>query len=178
PMDAIRFGMTCHWHHDLATTTIKAEVDANKIFTQFFDPEEALEFREFLRKSGGIISGRAALQLLEGKIGVTTNLDLYVGNEHRWSLRDWLRERCYWGVLSQQQVQASPYGHGFSVVKVIRFERHFEGLTRTIHCMVTEDSPVEAILELKLTCAMNFFTHESAYSLFPIATFDNRKGFL
>ncbi|TFK59140.1 hypothetical protein BDN72DRAFT_884045, partial [Pluteus cervinus] len=154
-IDVTRFGMTCRSNETLAGRVKKDNVDANKILTQFFEVDEVLEFRKLQQYSGAIISGLAALQLLGGQIGLITNLDLYVGNEHRCRLREFLRNRFEWEVLSREQAGALASGQGSVVSKIIRFKRHFLGLDRTIHCLVTADSPVEAILLFKLNATID-----------------------
>ncbi|TFK60678.1 hypothetical protein BDN72DRAFT_904768 [Pluteus cervinus] len=179
PVDTVRLGMTCRPYRVLGDASLKVKLDACIILRQFFNDHELFEFRDLLRQTGTIISGSSTLLLLDGEsLGVIPNLDLYVENEHRWRLRTWLRDRFTWSVLSQEDVQTWAYGGRPMVVKVVRFERSFEGRTRTIHCVVTESNPIEAIFTLKLTCAMNFITHDKAYSLFPKSTFDDHNAYL
>ncbi|TFK63209.1 hypothetical protein BDN72DRAFT_862273 [Pluteus cervinus] len=176
--DVIRWGMTSRLNQHLTQEVVKANMNALDILNQVFDPDEVLQFRELQQTSGAIVSGSSALELFEGQIGITTNLDLYVSNQHRWRLRDWLRKRFEWKALSRDEAGNLGFDQGGVVQKIIRFSRPFKGLDRTIHCLVTEDSPVEAILLFKLTCTMNFFTHKSAYSLFPADTFIRRTALI
>ncbi|TFK63206.1 hypothetical protein BDN72DRAFT_902591 [Pluteus cervinus] len=175
-IDLVRFGMTSWLHRHLAKPIIKDRVDAGALLKQFFEDDEIPVFRSYLRQTSTIVSGSAALQLLDGKSWDSTNLDLFVQDDSRqWALHCWLRERFKWDALRRRG--PSHYFQAKSVKRVLRFERECRGVNQSIHWVVTEHSPIEAILQFNLTCVMNFFTHESAFSLFPVMTFDQRRTF-
>ncbi|KIM47322.1 hypothetical protein M413DRAFT_440763 [Hebeloma cylindrosporum] len=74
------------------------------------------------------------------------------------------------------------YGSGggyLDATAILNFQKVDEiGQHRKIQIISSPRSPVEMILNFHSTCVMNFITHEKAYSLYPRATFEERRSLI
>ncbi|TFK63310.1 hypothetical protein BDN72DRAFT_964018 [Pluteus cervinus] len=62
------------------------------------------------------------------------------------------------------------------IVGVYTFLKTFGGRERKVQVVTAIDSPCEVMLRFHSTCVMNIITHSTAYSLFPLATFESRQS--
>lgn len=148
------------------------------------------------------ISGSTALQFFDRSFYADSDLDIYV--EHRYctpvalwlesigytfqhrnslsqdksleiALTETLSESIDMNNLPQGFFDSTSMGYfGRGVANVYNF--HKVNPDRKIQLITSYYAPLEIILNFHSTCVMNLITHESAYSLYPHATFEERRS--
>ncbi|KAI0029336.1 hypothetical protein K488DRAFT_15199, partial [Vararia minispora EC-137] len=183
---------------------INAEVSAycrrafsiNRILQPYFRSPDS--FRVLQSTTGTLISGSAALQFFDRTEYPSSDLDLYV--EHRYVARvvAFLQNEGYtfqaWTfqpptveetlVEISRRIQSHNHMFGENGEREhytgggLAGVLHFHKGDREIQLMAARASPLTIIYGFHSTCVMNIITHEKAYSLFPLATFEKREALI
>ncbi|PPQ66092.1 hypothetical protein CVT24_000206 [Panaeolus cyanescens] len=202
PREILRWSRINFQSHQAVKSYFRRNFKISRILGKFFKSSEIPLFRYLQHRTGMVISGSAALQFLDrADYGKDTDLDVYVELRFCERICDWLQEIGYGFVpvetlpglefadmLSQslhsfhrianhEMFYRSKKIHtyfGRGITKVFNFTR--DG--HKIQVITTESSPIEVILNFHSTCVMNFITYDKAYSLYPQATFEERRSLL
>ncbi|KAF8550396.1 hypothetical protein OG21DRAFT_1514062, partial [Imleria badia] len=199
PRSLIRLALTCRASY-LAVAEFKTRAfNINRHLSRYFaDP---IAFRCLQARTNTLVSGSNALQFLDRSFYPEADLDLYTHSGHSFEVaqfiveaegyhyapretqeEDWRVATHFDGNLTQRRVTlgASLTGHSYpttDIRDVWTFEKtniHDECLT--VQIIEARSSPLESILGFHSTCVMNFITSDAAYSLYPIATFEDRSA--
>ncbi|KAF8900276.1 hypothetical protein CPB84DRAFT_1815433 [Gymnopilus junonius] len=204
PADLLRYSRTCRSTHAAVSAYIRRTFTIHDLLSRFFTPLEINTFRYYQSRTGMFISGSTALQFFNRETYPDSDLDIYV--EHRYSrtiafwllsigysfvprprfqdedLEEALRQNmAYDNVNFTVPAQASAFfestsmGYfGRGVANVYNFTK--SDPSRKIQLITAFHSPLEVILNFHSTCVMNVITHDTAYSLYPIATFEQKRA--
>ncbi|KAL1676800.1 hypothetical protein EV122DRAFT_215600 [Schizophyllum commune] len=148
-----------------------------------------LAFRKMLRLTGSVISGSFALAFMGRFPWHPKDLDLYVEIRHVEAVHDFLLECGYRyrprptqlrSFLDQLALVAAipEHGDGYplgSLRAAFDFVRVCDGFIM-IQLMVTSVAVLEVILGFHSTAVMNVITHDTAYSLYPVETFEHCRS--
>ncbi|RPD65299.1 hypothetical protein L226DRAFT_246104 [Lentinus tigrinus ALCF2SS1-7] len=188
---------------DVRAATLDFTVRAynlNRRLSHFF--HDPLSFRALMQRTRVIISWSFALQFLDRSFYPEADLDLYVRTEgsHR-EIGLWLQATGYAFKPSSEQAESfleeaaeldeewTDYGHLRCPSAVYTFERRVPNPdpdvidTRKVQIIVpppngpdpnNKYSLIDVVMRYHSTCVMNFITHDTAYSLYPYATFEKR----
>ncbi|TFK63308.1 hypothetical protein BDN72DRAFT_902536 [Pluteus cervinus] len=202
PLDLIHFSLTSRRGYLAVTDYRKDAFSITALLGRYFSQTNVLGFRFLQAQIGFVISGSSALQFFGRVYYPESDLDIYVEARREGPLMDWLtrvgytyipdplegrfpsldqklhkldnqtQNRCP-GVLKPSLEDESALYRNRSMVKVYNFRRDTDP-TKKIQLILTYNAPLELILAYHSTCVMNFITHDTAYSLFPYATFEER----
>ncbi|KAI0337421.1 hypothetical protein BDW22DRAFT_1304042, partial [Trametopsis cervina] len=160
----------------------------DRALAEFFDNVRG--FRHLQKQCGVLISGSFALQFLGRFRYEGSDLDLFLPMHSRIRLAMWLETQGY--VFCPRETQPAdirsalcderggdgvnnyvyPYAGIFAVV-TFRKERSAEGLPSVVQLIVAWRTPMEVILGFHSTCVLNVITFDTAYSLYPQATYED-----
>ncbi|PPR07586.1 hypothetical protein CVT24_006949 [Panaeolus cyanescens] len=159
----------------------KVKYDIVEKISPFLSEAEYMQLRILQEKTGAIISGSFALAFLDNADFTLGDLDIFVKKESESPFILWLHSmgfkvntnkaslEDYDGLRCQPHV--TKYQLGLDV-------RSYHRRDAKIQLVLTPSSPVEVILQFHSTIVMNFITCNHAYSLFPRATFDERRALI
>ncbi|KZT22872.1 hypothetical protein NEOLEDRAFT_1070661 [Neolentinus lepideus HHB14362 ss-1] len=186
PASICNLAKTCHHYRKAITAQVPELWNINKHLRRWFlDP---IAFRNLQARTATLISGSSALQFLDRTVYDDSDLDIYVFSEH-------LREVCQW-IMSQGYVYAPKHqqNHSFQVavtqdpttVKLLYRMRGVRNIIdlqhpvngQKVQVIAAEKTPIEIILHFHSTCVMNVISFEKAYSLYPTATFEQRRSLI
>ncbi|VDC03935.1 unnamed protein product [Peniophora sp. CBMAI 1063] len=163
-----------------------------RVLSPFFNNVDG--FRTMQAKTGTLVSGSTALQLLDRTTYTNSDLDLYVDHRYAGDVVTYLLEqegysferrghqdvnahRALENVVHIQDVYglpepvpAMPGYLGRGIRAVLDFTRG----DKKIQLITSKKAPLDIILLFHSTCVMNVITHQRAYSLFPRATLIDR----
>jgi hypothetical protein len=167
----------------------------SRLLEPFFPHANVNAFRQILQKSGGIISSSAALQFLDRRIfDGASGLDIYVPFNHASTIADWLRHHGL--------TESVPECTNIDVVSNYDYSNEIKHVstfiavdsTRVIQLISTNRNPAFAVIDFHsstsfvtswgrghtyivfLACVMNFISHDTVYSLYPVSTFSDRRS--
>ncbi|KAN0073809.1 hypothetical protein V8E55_012063 [Tylopilus felleus] len=197
PRSLIRFALTCRDVY-LAVAEFKTRAfNINRHLSRYFtDP---IAFRSLQARTNTLISGSNALQFLDRTFYPEADLDLYTHPGHSFEVTQFLvKAQGYryvpresqvkdWKMATNAerdltarrvQIRESPL-HWYPTTHiraVWSFEKTGSNEERLIVQIIEAwSSPLESILGFHSTCVMNLISSDAAYSLYPIATFENRS---
>ncbi|TFK63207.1 hypothetical protein BDN72DRAFT_862271 [Pluteus cervinus] len=170
-VDQVSFGMASRLHYDLLLKFRTEAYLAKNILSFFFKPGQITAFRALLETTHAIIGGSAAISFFQ-RTHPGKELDVFVEGTRARPLLAWLRLNFQVVKPSVSSIKAA-YFSETAVCEVFVFN----GNKRSIKVLTTYRSAVEAVLRSSLTCTMNFITHEAAYFLFPLETFQRGEAF-
>ncbi|KDR77818.1 hypothetical protein GALMADRAFT_65576 [Galerina marginata CBS 339.88] len=198
--DLYRYSWTCRDAHDAVSSYFRRNknFDLHKVLERYFSLEDVfIAFRELQAATGMFISGSTALQFLDRTEYPESDLDLYVQHRYRRPIAWWLKEIGYnviphpnhqnlglslnqvldlvpdFRTLQDHDTHPAPTKGYFGAATVYNFEK--VDPYRKIQLITCYRYPLEMVLNFHSTCVMNIITHEKAYSLYPRATFDERR---
>ncbi|EIM84863.1 uncharacterized protein STEHIDRAFT_61050 [Stereum hirsutum FP-91666 SS1] len=196
--DLIRLGRTSKVARAaLAEHSIRA-YNINRHLRCFFD--DPLSFRSLQARTGSLISGSNALQFLDRSFYPGSDLDVYVHPGHTLEVGNWLmNEEGYTFVPKNLQELGStfeenveewdPFQRRYNEEEdassyrgqVYRFSGVFHVYSfekkevRKVQIVEARESAFTTILSFHSTCVMNLISFDTAYSLYPRATFKERR---
>ncbi|KDR73334.1 hypothetical protein GALMADRAFT_142446 [Galerina marginata CBS 339.88] len=206
PGDLFRYSRTCKEARNAVLFYIWRRFDIQNVLGRYFTSKQISMFRELQSATGMFISGSTALQFMAREVYPESDLDLYVEHRFRKPIALWLRSIGYNLVLHRTrkglklsfgQMVAGYYDADdgdltpwedvqfddakekhdyFGAKMVLNFEQSEP--YRKIQPITSLQSPHEIVLNYYSTCVMNRITHEKAYSLYPLATFDQRRSLI
>ncbi|KIM41068.1 hypothetical protein M413DRAFT_11278 [Hebeloma cylindrosporum] len=152
-------------------------------------------FREIQAKTGTLISGSTALQFFDRTVYEDSGLDLFVEHASLRPIAIWLGSIGYLYNpgqdsefknlemalsknadinLADDDSFFEPFFNksGFKPIVTIEFCRDMHP---NIQVFSSQGPPLEMVLDFHSTCTMNVITHKRAYSIYPRATFIERR---
>ncbi|KAJ7830875.1 hypothetical protein B0H14DRAFT_2365524 [Mycena olivaceomarginata] len=157
----------------------------SKLLLRFFPASSPAEFRALQKETGMVISGSAAIQVLENEIWEESDLDLYVEHPNLGRVADFVLSNGYIFRPSEKQIEQADgetlsfeeayetempdsyvFGNIAAVYTFLWGERKVQIIST--HCPV-----LKLILGFHSTVVMNLITHSTIYSLYPHATFQS-----
>ncbi|TFK63210.1 hypothetical protein BDN72DRAFT_928939 [Pluteus cervinus] len=148
PWNVYNFANVEPYFEDVVQGYCNQAFDVKRVLSKHLFPNEMTELHKIMRDCGAIISGSTALELLERVHYPGSTLDIYIEWTHARRLVLWLND----------------------------FFEHTGRSDSIVQVFVTRDAALEAVLEFKLSCLMNFITHDGVYSLFPVATLEEGRA--
>ncbi|KAI0076948.1 hypothetical protein K474DRAFT_1662339 [Panus rudis PR-1116 ss-1] len=166
--------------------------DINKLLSRFFD--DPVAFRSMQAKTATLISGSTALQFFDRSFYPDSDLDLYVWMKHRIDVGKWLMSAGYVfqpnssqdpkfnkAIMDDRVTTAEGlglYSGMVGVAGVFTFVKPTqEGkVPLKVQMIVAVHAPMEIILYFHSTVVMNVISYEKAYSLYPWATFEEKRA--
>ncbi|KAF8961523.1 hypothetical protein BDZ97DRAFT_1733677 [Flammula alnicola] len=204
PSNLLRYAQTCKTAYGAVSSYIQRTFQVQQLLSRFFTPSEIHYFRYWQSRTGMFISGSTALQFFDRSFYPDSDLDIYVEHRHCEPIAYWLTSLGYAfeprrghenDTLADALVQTLPslYGEvhmvssgffesasvgyfGRGVANVYNFHKY--NPDRKIQLITSYHSPLEVVLNFHSTCVMNIITHEKAYSLYPKATFEQRRSLI
>ncbi|KDR77631.1 hypothetical protein GALMADRAFT_119757 [Galerina marginata CBS 339.88] len=206
PADLLKYSRTSRTAHKGVTAYMRRTFRIQRLLSQFLSPAQIHYFRYWQCRNGMFISGSTALQFFNRQVYEGSDLDLYVEHRYCRDIAYWLRNigysyvprkthqaknlaealeenMSYDNVTFAVPIQTTPFFHstsmgyfGRGVANVYNF--HKEDPPRKVQLITSFHSPMEVILNFHSTCVMNVITHDMAYSLYPHATFEERRSLI
>ncbi|KAK7696092.1 hypothetical protein QCA50_000735 [Cerrena zonata] len=189
PATIIRFSRTCRIADLVVKSYMKRTYRIERILSRFLS--DPLKFRRLQAGTGTLISGSAALQFFDRSFYPESDLDLYVHVQFAKEVGIFLLEDGYVfapnsvqeddfaEISDEQTIRSLPSSYTFKGVScVFTFEKkhHSSGEPLKVQLIVGTHCPMEVILYFHSTCVMNVISFETAYSLYPKATFEKRQS--
>ncbi|THH14635.1 hypothetical protein EW146_g5727 [Bondarzewia mesenterica] len=186
----LRLSRTCLAALSAVRAYSRHAFDITRLLSRYF-PDPAA-FRALQARTSMVIFGLNALDFFgrarHGHVGAHSELEISVSSDMVEEVGAWLQDVGYVFVPTLSQSDAFEYAVSYMEDEYERREalgefvggvagvHHFIKSTEGLKVRVTAAlrSPIEVVLSLQCTCAMNFITHETAYSLYPHATFESR----
>ncbi|EIN09209.1 hypothetical protein PUNSTDRAFT_44613 [Punctularia strigosozonata HHB-11173 SS5] len=200
PQTLVMLAQTCSDWNSRVCEYMRYRYKINHSLSHFFaDP---MAFRRIQYDTSSLISGMFALSFI-GRYNWTVNqLDVYVPRYRVHPVVRFLLNSAYRYVPRAQQNSILRYElagptqtvrfqdgvrplfcsgqHDRGVHAVYTFQKtlvtHDKETVLTIHIVESVDAPMHPILNLDSTVGMNIISYERAYSLYPRATFEEKKG--
>ncbi|PBK97197.1 hypothetical protein ARMGADRAFT_1009255 [Armillaria gallica] len=165
-----------------------------KLLSRYFTKEEANKFRLLQAEFGVLISGSSGVQFFECVRYPDSDLDLYVEHKHCHAIGQFLLTAGYTFIPREMQ-KGGFYEVVSRVSEAVRLRDENPSMTG-YHCrgiadvydfsrngiqvqlITSKKSPMEVILSFHSTTPMNIISHSHAYSLFPKATFDQKRALI
>ncbi|KAI0340969.1 hypothetical protein BDW22DRAFT_1298945, partial [Trametopsis cervina] len=155
--------------------------------------EDVRGFRQLQRRTGLLISGSFALQFLSRVTYSEADLDLYLPMHGRQEVAAWLQEEGYQFRPSESQAPdahsvLSGEEHGAAngdyhypsngIFAVVSFQKPTTAGERqaVVQLIVAWRTPMEIILGFHSTCVLNVITADTAYAMYPRATFEDMNN--
>ncbi|EPQ54924.1 hypothetical protein GLOTRDRAFT_25227, partial [Gloeophyllum trabeum ATCC 11539] len=197
PASLINLAATCRLYRAILKNIFEECWDINRHLGRFFS--DPLAFRNLQARTATLISGSNALQFFDRKVYSGSDLDLYVYKEHLDEVCRWVMAEGYVFVPKHRQdrdfeVAVNKHPRTVSaytlllltclrqlynmrgIKNIIDLEHPLDG--RKIQVMSAKMSPMEIVLFFHSTCVMNVISFEKAYSLYPRATFEERRSLI
>ncbi|KIJ15742.1 hypothetical protein PAXINDRAFT_114105 [Paxillus involutus ATCC 200175] len=199
PRSLFRTALTCRAAY-LAVAAFKHRAfNINRHLSRFFS--DPFAFRSLQAKTSTLISGSNALQFLDRTFYPESDLDLYTHPGHAFEVarfldesegyhfvprddqeQDWREEiKESWDGTQKRLQTVNQMGgpvtyplSGINAVYTFQMARSGDQEALTVQIIDALGSPLQVILSFHSTCVMNFITSDSAYSLYPRATFEDR----
>ncbi|KAJ7845285.1 hypothetical protein B0H14DRAFT_979286, partial [Mycena olivaceomarginata] len=144
------------------------------------------EFRALQKRTGMVISGSAAIQVLVNQFWEESDLDLYVEHKNVIPVAAFVLSQGYDFQPSEIQIESLPDGVSPSfpaafVLDIMDYD--FAGIaavftfaqgTRKVQVISTRCPVLRLILMFHSTVVMNLITHSTIYALYPHASFQSR----
>ncbi|KAK0243801.1 hypothetical protein EDD85DRAFT_732084, partial [Armillaria nabsnona] len=164
------------------------------LLSRYFTKEEANKFRLLQAEFGVLISGSSGVQFFECVRYPDSDLDLYVEHKHCHAIGQFLLTAGYTFIPREMQ-KGGFYEVVSRVSEAVRLRDENPSMTG-YHCrgiadvydfsrsgiqvqlITSKKSPMEVILSFHSTTPMNIISHSHAYSLFPKATFDQKRALI
>ncbi|PBK75288.1 hypothetical protein ARMSODRAFT_514758 [Armillaria solidipes] len=165
-----------------------------KLLSRYFTEEETNKFRLLQAEFGVLISGSSGVQFFECIRYPDSDLDLYVEHKHCHAVGQFLLTAGYTFIPREKQKDGfyEVLSRVSEAVRQCEFEEsmtgyHCRGIADVydfsrngiqVQLITSKKSPMEVILSFHSTIPMNIISHSYAYSLFPKATFDQKRALI
>ncbi|KAG1731509.1 uncharacterized protein EDB91DRAFT_721997 [Suillus paluster] len=197
PRTLVRTGRSCRAAYHASKDFSHRAYNIHRHLSHFLS--KPLAFRNLQARTGTLIAGSNALQFLDRTFYPEADMDIYVHPGHVREVLDYLVERegykfkpdktqpeDYREIVSDEwdgtRIRAlAPDDDEFlqyyqikGVQNVLSVEKRGLRGTLKIQLIACETSPFETIVNFHSTCVMNFIAFDAAYSLYPVATFEDK----
>ncbi|KIM40832.1 hypothetical protein M413DRAFT_40033, partial [Hebeloma cylindrosporum] len=192
PADLIAYSKTCRASRYSIKSFYRRAFRIEKTLRRFFAPDEIQPFRELQAMTGMIISGSTVLEFFDRTEYADSDLDLYVEHKRREPVVLWLESIGYKFIPRPSSGPPTleimllddlmTHSDGISPPTVSEYRDAMLVLdfkragSQRIQLITSTSSPFELVLHFHSTCVMNIITHDKAYSVFPRATFEERRS--
>ncbi|PPQ82745.1 hypothetical protein CVT25_009299 [Psilocybe cyanescens] len=198
--DLYRCSRTCTHTYTRVASYLRRAFNVNHLFGWYFDDNSDIvdDFRRMQFETGLIVSGSSALHFLDrtGDKWTPGDLDLYVDHHFRREVCCWLEMHSYdfdpsprqrsCGTLQEfleNETEAHMYDEVLSGARytgglVLNFRKDGVHRGKNIQVITSNGSALSLILRFHSTCVMNLITYDTAFSLYPKATFEDRQSLL
>ncbi|KII94494.1 hypothetical protein PLICRDRAFT_169248 [Plicaturopsis crispa FD-325 SS-3] len=205
PASLVRFSRTSTRARRAVQSYSRIAYSIDRHLTRFFPHPRV--FRALQARTGTLISGSNALQFLDRTFYADSDLDLYVEGRHASEVGEWLGGSGWRFEPSAKQSgtfeeslkvrlegedplpeeadflpQSNPGWYFMrGVGMVFNFTKpEVPGVSEAlkIQLITATLTPMEIILQFHSTCVMNIISFENAYSLYPKATFEERRALI
>ncbi|RDB26109.1 hypothetical protein Hypma_006894 [Hypsizygus marmoreus] len=190
PRELIRFGATTRANDEVVSSYMSRAFTIDDLLSTYFTPSQITQFRLVQGRTGAIISGSTAVEFFDRQRFEGSDLDVYIEHASAEILGLWLLESGYSFLPRSFQnpvfpdVLVDPLSEdtngeqslyvGFGVDTVCNFVK--TSPDRRVQLMTTRGPVMDVILSFHSTCVMNIITHRAAFSLFPFATFVEKRS--
>ncbi|KAG1899749.1 uncharacterized protein F5891DRAFT_1128900 [Suillus fuscotomentosus] len=189
PRELVRLGHSCHAAYAASKDYSRRAFNINRHLSGFIS--QPLLFRSLQARTGTLIAGSNALQFLDRTVYDEADMDMYVHPGHAREVMDYIVEKegyefkphsrqpqDYRKIVSDKwdntRIRQDYQIKG--VKSVLSLEKHgSDGGHQKIQVIECTMSPFDTIINFHSTCVMNFIAFDAAYSLYPIATFEDRS---
>ncbi|KAG2741574.1 hypothetical protein P692DRAFT_201675502, partial [Suillus brevipes Sb2] len=188
PRELVRLGHSCHAAYAAFKDYSRRAFSINRHLSDFIS--KPLLFRGLQARTGTLIAGSNALQFLGRTVYDDADMDIYVHPGHAREVTDYVvqREGYEFKPHSRQpedyrKIVADKWDNTRirrnyqikGVRSVLSLEKYGSDGYRKIQVIECAMSPFDTVINFHSTCVMNFIAFDAAYSLYPIATFENRN---
>ncbi|KAG1881323.1 hypothetical protein F4604DRAFT_1577927 [Suillus subluteus] len=188
PRELMHLGRSCHAAYAAFKDYSRRAFSINRHLSDFIS--KPLLFRGLQARTGTLIAGSNALQFLDRTVYDEADMDVYVHPGHAREVMDYVveREGYEFKPHSKQphdyrKIVADKWDNTRmrqnypikGVRSVLSLEKHDSDGYRKIQVIECTMSPFDTIINFHSTCVMNFIAFDAAYSLYPIATFEDRS---
>ncbi|KAI0769474.1 hypothetical protein BC629DRAFT_1260380, partial [Irpex lacteus] len=184
--DIVRSQRICKETGRLYKTGFTKWFNIYRHLSHFFDDPNL--FRYCQARTGAIVAGSSVLEFLLRDTFAEASLDIYVHQRAKGMIGTSLLNNGYMFLASEFPFSDATSDDGsaetgdsmrnWGVVGVLIFERMREGTKRRVRMIVVDGTPLKIIMESHSTCALNFFTFDTIYCLYPRATLVEKKSLL
>ncbi|EGO00169.1 hypothetical protein SERLA73DRAFT_107166 [Serpula lacrymans var. lacrymans S7.3] len=196
PRSLIRTGRTCRVAKDAVYDFSVRAFNINRHLSRFFT--NPLAFRSLQACTGTLISGSSAIQFLDRTFYPESDLDIYTHPGHAREVGLWLMEiEGYrfehnsvqhadfkvelpddWDGQERRVYSADNFNYCMKGVEAVyTFTKEQPGgEPLKVQLVDSKLNPLEVILNFHSTCVMNVIAFDAAYSLYPMATFEDRRA--
>ncbi|EDR15939.1 uncharacterized protein LACBIDRAFT_301449 [Laccaria bicolor S238N-H82] len=193
PPTIMRCGRTCRVIYVATKDFNTRAYNINRHLSRFFNDPEG--FRSLQAQTAALISGSNALQFLDRSHYADSDLDVFVFAGTVREIGRWLINHEGYSFTPRPEqspefekaaVEMSPVPGEPEAFEVHEAEYRSTGIIGvhsfskapdlTIQLITTRRTPMDCILRFHSTCVMNVIAFDAAYSLYPRATFDLRRG--
>ncbi|RDB17856.1 hypothetical protein Hypma_000844 [Hypsizygus marmoreus] len=192
PVDFARFSTVCKPIHEDAMSFLSRAFNINKHLAPYFSPAETETFRRLQASTGMLISGTSALEFFLRYSFDNSLPELEVFVEHSFALQvgRWLITIGYEFIpVGRQNEEFKMAYTEASGPQGVRSYRSFKYATavfsffsfrteKTVQLIAACNSPLQVILNMSLSCAMNIISHDIAVAFYPRSTFDKKESLL
>ncbi|KAI0801954.1 hypothetical protein BC629DRAFT_156478 [Irpex lacteus] len=194
PGTLLRLSRTCKRAKAAVQSYFLRAFNINKHLSRFFN--NPLEFRSLQARTATLVSGSSALQFFNRLAYSDSDLDLYTYRIHGLEVGNWLLQNGY--TFQPQNSQPTEFNVAYratnstngtgslgdkydlkGVAGVFTFVKTspvnpFKKLQ--VQVVVATYTPMEVILNFHSTVVLNVIAWDRAYSLYPRATFEDRRA--
>ncbi|ETW81465.1 hypothetical protein HETIRDRAFT_444789 [Heterobasidion irregulare TC 32-1] len=198
PGARIRFGRTCRLAYNSVQDFHSRAFNINHHLRRFFD--DPIAFRNMQARLAMLISGSNALQFLDSTSYPGSDLDLYVWEDSAKEVGHWLMEHerysfapsidqdknfdvasetvFTWSDNLDQSLARNDCDDYYSTqpLEWYSFIQNGPDGPLKVQIVASARSPLVTILNFHSTCVMNCIAFDAAYSLYPQATFENKRS--
>ncbi|THG92457.1 hypothetical protein EW026_g8454 [Hermanssonia centrifuga] len=187
PATFLLFSRTCRIAYAAVHSYIKRAFNINRHLSQYFlDP---LAFRSLQARTSTLVSGSSALQFFNRLTYDDSDLDIYVPLKSRQEVGRWILGQGYTFkpnsvqhkdldvALEEVHNDLNVYYTLSGVSSVFTFKKrseHDPGRELQVQVIVASQAPMEVILNFHSSVVLNLIAWDTAYSLYPHATFERR----
>ncbi|TDL16736.1 hypothetical protein BD410DRAFT_730928 [Rickenella mellea] len=192
PATILRVKRTCKLAETAVKLYMSTAYDVDRHLRRFV--RDPVGLRNLMRRTGAIISGSFALQVMDRTVYPEGDLDLYVFQRDYIEIGNWfLRhsgfpysfqpfpfqspdfERALFSKHESQPEYDIPSISGVANFTCMNDE---DGSDRKVQIIVAKRAPIQCVLEFHSTVVMNVVTHAAAYSFYPKATFEESRSLI
>lgn len=187
-----RLSRVCRVSHDALQSYLQRAFNVDRLLSHYFDRPDA--FRSLQARTDTVISGAAAVDFLaRSRWDPNLVLQICVPRDHLKDVGDWIQDSGYVfqpdrghpdafelaideiGDRYEQMESCGQWVGGIAGAYTFVNSAARPGSNKCVEIRLVAAlrSPVEVVLCSRCTSVMNFITHDTAYSVYPRATFES-----
>ncbi|KAL8893571.1 MAG: hypothetical protein Q9192_005134 [Flavoplaca navasiana] len=172
---------TCKDFSDIYDFLLPIQWNVDKRLQRFVNDPVGL--RSKMGELDALVSGSFAIQFFERVTWLSSDLDMYVkAGARAYALRTYLANSEGYTLQTTKGTGDLPYAMR-QLTRIWKYTRPIPGSepeqVTEVHVIATSNNPINAILEgFYSTIVLNFITWNKAYTLCPLTTFIQKRGYL